>query len=258
MIDPSLFIHPSIAIPATSLVLVAFVLKARRKKYYRAHYVVAMAAFILTAVAIPIGLRAVFLSYARFMTWPLTLIPHLGMATISAILISVQSGLGITMLMRKKSHKSSLGLYRVHSRLGKFVAAAFVIQGLLGITVLYGILHPNATTTQTGVVKTVAAGIGVIIVPGAATLGDKGFSPNPINVKVGDTVTWINIDSMEHTVTSGTGPSDRSKGKQFDSGLSGPTVLTAGKTFSHQFTKAGELPYFCQIHPTLVGKVVVS
>ncbi|MFL6441467.1 MAG: plastocyanin/azurin family copper-binding protein [Nitrososphaeraceae archaeon] len=49
----------------------------------------------------------------------------------------------------------------------------------------------------------------------------------------------------------------RSNGKQFDSGLSGPTVLTAGKTFSHQFTKAGEFPYFCRIHPTLVGKVVV-
>ena len=125
MIDPSLFIHPSIAIPATSLVLAAFVLKARKRKYYREHYAVAMAAFILTAVAIPIGLRAVLLSYARFMTWPLTLIPHLGMATISAILISVQSGLGITMLMRKKSRKSSLGLYRVHSRLGKFVAASF-------------------------------------------------------------------------------------------------------------------------------------
>ena len=258
MIDPSLFIHPSIAIPATSLVLVAFVLKARKKKYYRAHYAVAMAAFILTAVAIPIGLRAVFLSYARFMTWPPTLIPHLGMATISAILISVQSGLGITMLLRKKSRKSSLGLYRVHSRLGKFVAAAFVIQGLLGITVLYGILHPNATTIQTGVVKTVAGGSKVLIVPGAGTLGDKGFSPNPINVKVGDTVTWTNSDNMEHTVTSGTGSSDRSNGKQFDSGLSGPTVLTAGKTFSHQFTKAGEFPYFCRIHPTLVGKVFVS
>jgi plastocyanin len=258
MIDPSLFIHPSIAIPATSLVLLAFILKARKKKYYREHYAVAMAATILTAVAIPIGIRAVFLSNARFMTWPLTLIPHLGMATISVILISVQSGLGITMLLRKKSRKSSLGLYRVHSRLGKFVAAAFVIQGLLGIIVLYGILHPNATTTQTGVVKTVAGGTKVLIVPGAGTLGDKGFSPNPIHVKVGDTVTWTNVDNMEHTVTSGTGPSDRSKGKQFDSGLSGPTVLTAGKTFSHQFTKAGESPYFCQIHPTLVGKVVVS
>jgi plastocyanin len=259
MIDPSLFIHPSIAIPATSLVLAAFVLKARKRKYFREHYAVAMAAFILTAVAIPIGLRAVLLSYARFMTWPLTLIPHLGMATISAILISVQSGLGITMLMRKKSRKSSLGLYRVHSRLGKFVAAAFVIQGLLGITVLYGIFHTNiTTTTRTGIVKMVAGETKVLIVPGAGTLGDKGFSPNPENVKVGDTVTWTNSDNMEHTVTSGTGPSDRSKGKQFDSGLSGPTVLTAGKTFSHQFTKAGESPYFCQIHPTLVGKVVVS
>jgi plastocyanin len=253
MIDPSLLIHPSIAIPATSLVLVAFVLKARRKKYYRAHYAVAMTAFILTAVAIPIGVTAVFLSNARFMTWPLALIPHLGMATISAILISVQSGLGITMFLRKKSHRNSLGLYRVHSRLGKFVG-----QGLLGMIVLYGILNPNASTTQTGVVKTVAGGTKVLIVPGAATLGDKGFSPNPINVKVGDTVTWTNIDNMEHTVTSGTGPSDLSKGKQFDSGLSGPTVLTAGKTFSHKFTKAGEFPYFCQIHPTLVGKVVVS
>jgi plastocyanin len=259
MIDPSLFIHPSIAIPATSLVIAAFVLKARKRKYYREHYAVAMAGFILTAVAIPIGLRAVLLSYARFMTWPLTLIPHLGMATISAILISVQASLGITMLMRKKSRKSSLGLYRVHSRLGKFVAAAFVIQGLLGITVLYGILHQNitTTTTQTGVVKTVAGGTKVSIVPGAGTLGDKGFSPNPINVKVGDTVTWTNSDNMEHTVTSGTGPSDTSTGKQFDSGLSGPTVLIAGKTFSHQFTKAGEFPYFCRIHPTLVGKVVV-
>ncbi|MFL6404378.1 MAG: plastocyanin/azurin family copper-binding protein [Nitrososphaeraceae archaeon] len=259
MIDPSLFIHPSIAIPATSLVIAAFVLKARKRKYYREHYAVAMAGFILTAVAIPIGLRAVLLSYARFMTWPLTLIPHLGMATISAILISVQASLGITMLMRKKSRKSSLGLYRVHSRLGKFVAAAFVIQGLLGITVLYGILHQNitTTTTQTGVVKTVAGGTKVLIVPGAGTLGDKGFSPNPINVKVGDTVTWTNSDNMEHTVTSGTGPSDTSTGKQFDSGLSGPTVLTAGKTFSHQFTKVGEFPYFCRIHPTLVGKVVV-
>lgn len=258
MIDPSLLIHPSVAIPATSLVLVAFVLKARRKKYYRAHYAVAMTAFILTAVAIPIGVTAVSLSNARFMTWPLTLIPHLGMATISAILISLQSGLGITMLQRKRSHRSSVGLYRVHSRLGKFVAAAFVIQGLLGIIVLYGILNPNESAKQTGVVKTGAGGTKVLILPGAATLGDKGFSPNPIHVKVGDTVTWANIDNMEHTVTSGTGPSDLSKGKQFDSGLSGPTVLTAGKTFSHKFTKAGEFPYFCQIHPTLVGKVVVS
>jgi hypothetical protein len=70
IIDPSLFIHPIIAVPDTSLVIAAFVLKARRRKYYRAHYVVAMAGFIPTAVAIPIGLKAVLLSYARFIIWP--------------------------------------------------------------------------------------------------------------------------------------------------------------------------------------------
>jgi hypothetical protein len=39
------------------------------------------------------------------------------------------------------------------------------------------------------------------IVPGAFTLADKAFSPNPIHVKVGDTL-WTNNDSLFHTVTS--------------------------------------------------------
>jgi plastocyanin len=96
------------------------------------------------------------------------------------------------------------------------------------------------------------------IVPGASTLADKAFSPNPINVKVGDSVKWTNDDTQFHTVVSGS-PNDSAKGKEFDSGLSGPNALTTkGKTFSHTFAKAGEFPYFCQLHPTMVGKVVVS
>jgi len=96
----------------------------------------------------------------------------------------------------------------------------------------------------------------VSIVSGASTLADKAFSPNPINVKVGSSVTWTNKDNVAHTVTSGTGPSDPNKGKEFDSGLS--PLLGPGKTFSHTFKTAAEIPYFCQIHPTMVGKVAVS
>lgn len=97
------------------------------------------------------------------------------------------------------------------------------------------------------------------IVSGASTLADKAFSPNPINIKTGDSIKWKNDDTMFHTVTSGTGPNDSAKGKEFDSGLSGPNAMTTkGKEFSHTFTKAGEFPYFCQLHPTMVGKVVVS
>jgi plastocyanin len=44
----------------------------------------------------------------------------------------------------------------------------------------------------------------VSIVPGSSRLTDNGgFEPNPIQIQVGDTVTWINSDLEPHTVTSG-------------------------------------------------------
>jgi len=96
------------------------------------------------------------------------------------------------------------------------------------------------------------------IVSGASTLTDKAYSPNPINVKVGQKVEWTNEDSAFHTVTSGTvGGAD--VGKEFDSGLAGPTALTSkGKSFEHKFDTAGEFPYHCTLHPAMVGTVVVQ
>ncbi|WP_458743722.1 cupredoxin domain-containing protein [Candidatus Nitrosocosmicus sp. T] len=96
------------------------------------------------------------------------------------------------------------------------------------------------------------------IVPGASTLTDTSYSPNPIEATVGQTVVWTNDDSAFHTVTSGSvGAPDA--GKAFDSGLAGPTALTAkGKTFEHKFDTAGEYPYFCTLHPAMVGTVTVK
>ena len=86
--------------------------------------------------------------------------------------------------------------------------------------------------------------------------GAKAFSPNPINVKVGENVTWTNKDTQAHTVVSGTGGTDPNKAKVFDSGLT--TLIQPGKSYSHKFTTAGEVPYFCQIHPNMVGKIEVT
>src|SRR5574342_1017792 len=64
----------------------------------------------------------------------------------------------------------------------------------------------------------------------------KGFAYNPpsVKIKVGDTVTWTQVDNVKRTVTIVTGP------ENFDSGL-----LTAGQTYSHTFTKPGTYSYKC-------------
>lgn len=109
-------------------------------------------------------------------------------------------------------------------------------------------------TTESGESQEDAAS-NVSIVSGAPSLADKAYSPNPINVNVGDDVTWTNNDIQVHTVTSGNGPTDPGLKQDFDSGF---TTLQPGKTFSHTFDSAGEFSYFCQIHLTMIGQVVVT
>ncbi|MFZ0512229.1 MAG: plastocyanin/azurin family copper-binding protein [Candidatus Nitrosopolaris sp.] len=132
-----------------------------------------------------------------------------------------------------------------------------IMHNSLGIALAVAIGITLATSASAAAGTSSSGVKNASIVPGAATLADKAFSPNPINVKVGGSVKWTDKDATApHTVTSGTGPSDPNKEKEFDSGLS--MLLTFGKTFSHTYKTAGEIPYFCQIHPTMVGKVVVS
>jgi nitrite reductase (NO-forming) len=94
----------------------------------------------------------------------------------------------------------------------------------------------------------------VSIVKGATTLGDKAYSPSLIKIKVGSTITWTNNDNVMHTVTSGT-PDAPNTGETFDSGLT--TFITPAKTYSHKFTDVGEFSYYCRVHPTMIGKIVV-
>src|SRR5262245_29943108 len=42
----------------------------------------------------------------------------------------------------------------------------------------------------------------VTIPMNASTLGDTAYTPDIVNVAVGDTVTWTNTDSTSHTSTS--------------------------------------------------------
>jgi plastocyanin len=71
------------------------------------------------------------------------------------------------------------------------------------------------------------------------------FMPDTLTIRVGQTVTWINNDETEHTATSDT--------SVFDSGF-----LAPGQSFTFRFTSTGTFPYFCQIHPDMVGRIIVT
>jgi plastocyanin len=73
------------------------------------------------------------------------------------------------------------------------------------------------------------------------------FGPATPTVPVGTTVTWINRDDIPHTAVS-TDDSKTFKSK----------VLDTDKKFSFTFSKAGTYPYFCSIHPKMIGKVIVQ
>ena len=83
--------------------------------------------------------------------------------------------------------------------------------------------------------------------PGCA---DKCYTPNTVQIKVGGTVIWKNVDTAAHTVTSGKGAVSDGI---FDSGM-----IMAGSSFDHKFDKTGTYDYYCMVHPWMTGKVTVS
>jgi plastocyanin len=101
-----------------------------------------------------------------------------------------------------------------------------------------------------------AADVSVSITPGALNKTTNAYDPNPVEVKVGDTVTWTNNDSTLHTVTSGTA-SDGPTGK-FGGTAESPVYLAPKQTQKYTFTEAGEFPYYCSLHPQMVGTVMVT
>jgi plastocyanin len=76
------------------------------------------------------------------------------------------------------------------------------------------------------------------------TMPGKFFAPGQIQVLVGDTVSWKNQDTTNHTSTS--------DDDVWDSGYVAP-----GLSFSFVFNKVGTYRYHCSIHRFMRGEVVV-
>jgi plastocyanin len=93
------------------------------------------------------------------------------------------------------------------------------------------------------------AAVAVSAQPASATRNVKidnfTFGPAEVTIPVGTTVIWANHDDIPHTVVS-TDKAFKSK------------VLDTDEKFSFTFSTPGTFPYFCSIHPKMIGKVVVQ
>jgi plastocyanin len=82
--------------------------------------------------------------------------------------------------------------------------------------------------------------------PGDVNIDNFAFSPKTITVSAGSKVTWRNRDDVPHRIQS-----TNSKFKP------SPVLDTRG-VYSIDLKESGEYPYFCSIHPVMVGKIVVT
>jgi plastocyanin len=95
----------------------------------------------------------------------------------------------------------------------------------------------------------------VVILKGSSIQGNPSFNPDVVKAKTNALVIWTNDDTVPHSATSGSGPTDPNVGKLFDS-----DILNSGQKYSIPASKIGlgEHPYHCKIHPYMTGKITVG
>ena len=123
--------------------------------------------------------------------------------------------------------------------IGSFFVLFAIVAGAVTVPAAYAD-HPTASVS-------LPAGSSV---PGCEET-DECYIPSTVTVDVGGEVTWSNDDSAAHTVTSGT--AEGGPDGNFDSSL-----FMAGNTYTVTFDEEGEFPYFCMVHPWMVGTVIVQ
>lgn len=109
---------------------------------------------------------------------------------------------------------------------------------LAGITMLLVLLNAGCTQqTNQGTDQT-----------DGKTVIMKNFALDPVEltIKTGDTVVWINKDSVPYNLVAELGSEPVS-----------PTIQS-GRNYSHTFNTAGEYVYHDEIHGGMKGKIIVK
>ena len=113
-----------------------------------------------------------------------------------------------------------------------------------------------ASGNQTNQTSSAAApSVTLNILEGASVQGNPAYDPDPLSVTAGDVVEVSNQDTVPHTATSGSGPEDPESGSQFDT-----SIIDAGATAQIDTASlaAGDHPFYCSVHPYMLGSMTVK
>ena len=103
---------------------------------------------------------------------------------------------------------------------------------------------PQTSVSPTNIPQTSVSPVANAAQPSVAsvTIQNFSFQPTPLTVPAGTTVTWTNMDSVNHQIKSTT----------FNS-----APLAQGQTYSFTFSAVGTYDYSCAIHPSMHGQIIV-
>jgi plastocyanin len=102
---------------------------------------------------------------------------------------------------------------------------------------------PASVVTQPEVISPVTAPETTLAETYNVSAVNFSFSPAVLNINKGDTVIWTNEDSAPHQIA----------GKSFNG-----SVMSKGQTYSFIFNNIGTFDYYCAIHPSMKGTVIVK
>ena len=124
-------------------------------------------------------------------------------------------------------------------------------KAICSFFVLFAIIAGIGATTPAAFAEVTIEPVEGSGAPGCEETSEGCWIPNTLTVDVGEVVIFSNTDSAAHTFTAGTaedGPSG-----EFDTSL-----LMVDQTFEYTADTAGEIPYFCMVHPWMQGLIIVQ
>ena len=130
------------------------------------------------------------------------------------------------------------------------VSIVILLVIVVGAVVAVSMNKKSSTTMgdTMGTSSSTKADTGGAVAATNVTISNYMFGPMAIKVKVGDTVTWTNDDSVHHNIAA-----DKPSGDA----PTGP-LIGKGETYKYTFKKAGTYTYHCEPHPYMHGTVVVT